>query len=145
MRQLVPSISSILYIAVCTGESADDCAFIFKALKGWSPEWSPSILLADGSNASTAGFTEMFEPPVTRLMYYFHILHNTEKYLKVLTKNGVCGQTKVDLNALQSSKDEAIFKKGAQLFLSKWKVRKDPQIHDSLQYFKTQSLDKYDG
>jgi len=44
------------------------------------------MLLADGNDADakTAAFKQEFGTPDIRLMCYFHMLHNCEKYLKPL-------------------------------------------------------------
>ena len=71
-------------------------------------EWQPSLLLADGSEAITKGYSAVFGPPTTRLMCYFHVLHNIEKYLKPLPTE-VSKKIKADLTVLQSSQNESTF------------------------------------
>jgi len=91
-------------LAVTKGESAADFEFIFGALHEFQLQWTPSILLADGSDAITNGFAAVFGPPRIRLMCFFQVREKVEAYLKPLTKNGVCVQIKNDLHALQVCK-----------------------------------------
>lgn len=73
-------------VGVCEGESQDDFAFIFDALREFNKEWSPSILTADGSDSITAVFEKVFGKPFVRLMCYFHVVKNVESFFKVLGK-----------------------------------------------------------
>ena len=129
-------------LAVCKGETTEDFEFVFRTLHQFDPEWNPNVLLADGSEAITAGFEREFGPSTPRLMCYFHMLQNIKPYLKVLTKEGVCGHIKVDLNALQISADETTFRVASALFIAKWKkkAKKDRRILDFLQYFESQRI-----
>ena len=81
--------------------------------------------MADGGEAITNTFVAVFGSPDVRLMRYFHILGNVEKYLKLLTKGGICGHIKVDIQVLQLCKDERTFLKASILFIQKWKQKKD--------------------
>ena len=47
-------------VAVCKGEGTDDFSFIFESLRSHHLVWHPEVLLADGSDAITAGFRAVF-------------------------------------------------------------------------------------
>jgi len=94
-------------VAVCKSEHTDDYEFIFDAFHRADLQWKPKVLLADASEAITASFRRVFGEPSVRGMCYFHVLHNIEKYLKILTKNGVCGHIKTDLAVLQMCENKA--------------------------------------
>lgn len=108
-------------LGVCANETASDYQFIFQSLKKYNSNWNPSILLADGSAAITKGFTDVFGAPKTRLMCFFHVLQSSEKRLKCLKEKD---NIKSDINALQISKIEEVFKIGAELFIKNGKVMK---------------------
>jgi len=119
-------------LAVCDSESSEDYEFIFRALSLSNVGWQPTTLLADGSEVITIGFERVFGKPVVRLYCFFHVLHNVEKYLKPLTKGGICDHIKIDLNALQSCSNEGKFKKASELFMAKWSKKKDQRIGNFL-------------
>ena len=73
-------------LAVLKGETDEDYAFVFKALLEWDSEWKPDMLLADGADAITSAFVKVLGDPLVRIMCYFHMLQNCEKYLKPLKK-----------------------------------------------------------
>ena len=123
--------------AVCKDESSDDFAFVFRAVRAFNVEWTPSILLADGSEAITRVFTDVFGAPRVRLMCFFHVVHNIEKYMKPL-KSKVSGQIRCDLRALQTAKDEITFTIASRLFLQKCKK----EYPDFFKYFEEQWLSK---
>ena len=68
--------------ALCNAESKADFAFMFWSLENFNERWKPRLLLADGAEAITAGFVDVFGVPQVRLQCYYHVLHNLEKFLK---------------------------------------------------------------
>ena len=88
-------------------------------------------------------FERVFGAPTVRLYCFFHVLHNLEKYLKLLTKGGICGQLKMDLNTLQISPNEIMFQKVSQLFMMKWREKKDDRIKKLLDHFFSQYLETH--
>lgn len=106
-------------VAVSKSESSEDLAFVFNAVRSFNLEWQPTILLADACEAITKGFEQVFGVPETRLMCFFHVLKNLEKFLKLLTKGGMCVKLKDDIHALQTAQDDVTFSKGCELFLKK--------------------------
>ena len=130
-------------LAVTKGETTTDFTFLFQALHNAYLEWSPTILMADGSDAISNGFTAVFGPPITRLMCFFHVIKNLETYFKPLTKKGVRLHLKEDIYALQSCSDKNKFSKAAALFMVKWRKKDDSRINDFLDYFEREWLIKY--
>lgn len=128
-------------LSVTKGESANDFEFVFRALHEAQLEWSPSFLLADGSDAITAGFIAVFGPPTIRIQCFFHVLKNIEPFLKSLSKED-CVSFKRDLTTLQSSQDADTFQKASQLFIKKWKTSRNPRVLDLLNYVEKQWLIK---
>jgi len=106
-------------ISVNKGESAGDFEFTFRALKAFDPEWAPRILLADGSDAITAGFRAVFGNPELRLMCFFHVTFNLEKFYKGLSKHRKYLEMRRDIHYLQTCKDEGTFLKASELFMKK--------------------------
>jgi hypothetical protein len=129
-------------LAVIKGETCEDFSFVFRALHEYNLEWKPSILLGDASEAITNAFVNVFGIPAVRIMCYFHMLHNIEKYLKPLTKGGICVLIKLDIEALQHCSDEQTFIKASNLFIQKWQEKNDPRITTFLEYMKDQWLTK---
>ena len=129
-------------IVICYSEQADDFAFIFQALHNFDEQWRPTILLADVSDAITNGYRKVFGDPIIRLMCFFHVLHNSEKYLKPLAKGGVAGKLRADIDLLQLCDSEAKFQKASELFLEKWRHENNPAIVDFISYFQDQWLSK---
>ena len=87
-------------IAVCKGESSADFAFVFNAVRKFNGEWAPSVLLADACEAITGGFEDVFESPRIRLMCYFHVIKNIEKYMKASTEDE-SNHIRADIQILQ--------------------------------------------
>ena len=73
-------------LAVSKSKSAADFGFLFKSLHTYDLEYQPTILMADGSDAITAGYEEVFGAPFRRLMCFFHVIKNVEQHLRGLTK-----------------------------------------------------------
>lgn len=130
-------------LAVVKSESIEDYSFIFRAIQEYVSNWQPTVLLADGSDAITSAFSLVFEVPFIRLMCYFHVVQNNEKFLKVLTKDGISAQLKMDISVLQHCVDEATFTKATELFLNKWKAHKNPRVKEFIHHFKDQWILKY--
>jgi hypothetical protein len=128
-------------LAVTTCERADDFEFVFHALHQMQLEWFPSLLLADASDAITAGFVAVFGPPTVRIQCFFHVLKNIETYLKPLPA-AVRVSFKHDLHTLQSSQDANTFQKASRLFVKKWKKSENQRTLDLIQYVETQWLEK---
>ena len=105
-------------LTISSNESSESFAYIFEAVRAHNAEWQPEILLADGSEAITRGFQQVFGDPVLRLMCNFHAVKNVEKCLKDDSN------LRTDLNALQVAKDRATFQIASTLFLKKWRTRK---------------------
>lgn len=114
--------------AVCKGESSDNYAFIFNATQQHSVEWLPSIILANASEAIIAGFQSVSGFSKVWLQCFSHVRKNIEKYLKVLIRKGVCGQIIYDLN----------FHLASELFIGKWKAKKNEHVQDFVGYFQAQ-------
>lgn len=106
--------------AVTKGESQSDFEFIFKAIKKGVPEWKPTVLLADGSEAITNGFTSVLGDPETRLMCFFHVLKNVDKYLRLISNVDLRSEIKDDIYILQTAENPENFEKASALFLKKW-------------------------
>ncbi|KAK7601962.1 hypothetical protein V9T40_009403 [Parthenolecanium corni] len=129
-----------LAVGITKGEEQDDFAFIFKALHAAVLEWKPSVLLADGSEAITNGFIAAFGAPQVRLMCYFHVIKNLEKYLRPLSQNGVSLQLKEDIYLLQTCPNKKTFMQATTLFLQKWREKTDQRILEFIDYFEQEWL-----
>ena len=96
--------------------------------------------MADASTAITEGFTNVFGPPKTRLMCFFHVIKSVEKYLKPLKEKD---EIKKDIHTLQICKERDVFKIGAELFIKKWQANEN--VKEFLKYFEKQWLNKNDS
>lgn len=112
-------------VALCKGETAADFAFVFRSLQKFNTDWNPTVLLADGADAITGGYVDVFGAPRIRLMCFYHVLHNLEKYLKPLAADRAA--VLEDIHVLQTSQDPSTFLKASQLFVEKWRS-KQPSI-----------------
>jgi hypothetical protein len=128
-------------LAILKGETEDDYAFAFEAIRQWDANWKPDMLLADGSDAITAAYMKVFGVPVVRIMCYFHVRHNCEKYLKTLGKKR--DDLLADIEALQHCESTLTFEKASLLFCKKWKRHPDQRVKDFIHYFHEQWLIKY--
>ena len=130
-------------LAVSKSESAADFQFLFKSLRTYDLEYQPTVLMADGSDAITAGYEEVFGVPSRRLMRFIHVIKNVKPHLRGLTKGGICGKLRADTDALQICQDEATFSKAVSLFLQKWKASPKSQVREFADYFEEQWVCKY--
>jgi hypothetical protein len=128
-------------VIVSKGENTDDFRYFFEAFHMFDRDWHPTELLADASVAITNAFISVFGQPLVRIMCYFHVLHNVEKYLKVLPIE-VRAEIKRDIDALQTCDSETKFTKAADLFLCKWRLKKNPKINDFLSYFQAEWVEQ---
>jgi len=126
-------------LAVCSSETSGDFSFIFRTLHNFDLQWSPKILLVDGSDAITRDFKEVFGAPEVRLMCFFQVRQNLERYFKALPAT-TSGRLLSDIHALQTCPDEETFHVASELFLKKrdWLIEKD-----FIEYFRKQWLEKY--
>lgn len=121
-------------VAITKGEAQEDFEFLFRALSIAIQEWKPTVLLADGSEAITNAFTSVFGAPEVRLMCFFHVIKNVDKYLRLIEAS-LRVQLKEDIYTLQSSQNPEIFVKASGLFLKKWKKNPDQKVCDFIEYF----------
>ena len=106
-------------------------------LKEINLEWRSSVLLADGCDAITKGYIQVFGEPRVRLMCYFHVLHNLEKYFNVLPKQ--LRELKKDIGDLQTCPTQETFQKTTEWFFKKWN---EPEVAALTTYFKNQWVKK---
>lgn len=130
-------------VAVTKGETGRDFEFIFSAVSKAVPEWKPSILLADGSDAITKGFTTVFGVPNIRLMCYFHVKKDVDKDLHSVSDVNLRKLLKVDIDLLQSCQHENQFVQASKLFLKKWRKNSSKQVQDFITHFEQEWLIKY--
>ena len=128
-------------VAITKGETAEDFAFIFRALYESDLEWSPTLLLADGSEAITNGFLSVFHHLDKRLMCFFRVMKNVEMHLKPIIKNKGGLKLKEDIYLLQTCPNEETFENATKLFTQKWKKSTDSSVLAFLEYFQEQWLD----
>lgn len=115
-------------VALTKGETQEDFAFIFQEIYKAVPEWKPSILLADGAEAITNGFTVVFGSPEVRLMCFYHMKTKSDSHLRLVSNVDYRSQLEEDINVLQTAPNEKTFKKASALFLKKWKNCKDNEV-----------------
>ena len=115
--------------AVMKGETTQDFEFVFQCLHDYHLEWQPSILLADGAEAITNAFVNVFGIPAVHIMCYFHIVQNV--HLRSLGSH-VCGAICADIHVLQLCQNLEVFKTASSLFLTKWWKVNDSKINLSL-------------
>lgn len=128
-------------VAVTKGETEHDFAFVFKALHEADLEWTPTFLLADGSEAITNGFTTVFSHSFIRLMCFFHMKKRVETHLRSLPKDGSRECLLSDIQALQICENSDHFQKVSKLFLTKWKKPTTPAcVLNFIDYFEKEWL-----
>lgn len=72
-------------------------------------------------------------------------MHNSEKYVKSLTKNAVAGKLRADIDPLQVWDTEEKFQGGSDLFLEKWHGEQNASIYGFISYFQELWLCKKNG
>lgn len=115
-----------LCFALCTSEAEEDFTFVFKALSNsikslFNIEFSPKILIADGSFAIRNAFENSFDDIVMMVMCYPHVLRNVRKRpLNNAKKN----RTPImnDIHRMHLAPSAQIFNGMAALFLRKWSI-----------------------
>lgn len=113
-----------LCFALCTSETEADYAFVFQALTNsikslFDIDFSPKILIADGSFAIRNAFENSFADILLMIMCYPHVLRNVRKRpLNNAKKN----RTPImhDIHLMHLAPSAQIFNGMAQLFLKKW-------------------------
>lgn len=129
-----------LCFALCTSETEEDYAFVFNALTNsikslFNEDFSPKILIADGSFAIRNAFENSFTDILLMVMCYPHVLRNVRKRpLKNAKKNRA--PIMHDINRMHLAPSEQIFNGMAALFLKKW-AKEEKEFCD---YFKDQWL-----
>ncbi len=135
-------------IALTFNEKADDFAFLFdsirQAAKTHGIEYTPSILIADSASAITNGFQKV----IITSSPLFLKSNNYSKNLKVftMTHRGVCWahatrgidailpkggyEIQQEIDAIQISPTEAIFKKAISLFKQKYATSEKRMIKE---------------
>ena len=98
-------------------------------------DMKPTVLIADGSDAITNGFKNVFGSEFIRLLCYFHLTKNVKNKLKGLEAKQ---QTEIvnDISDLQLSPSKEVFDRASILFLEKWNSKSDPLITSFMEYFK---------
>lgn len=105
------------YQAVTANETADDFTFIFQSLHLIDLEWQPTVLVANAAEVITIDFCQVFGKPVARVFCFFHMLHDIEKYLKVLPEGGTVGRIQADIDVLQTCSNDDTFAKAYNLVI----------------------------
>lgn len=113
-----------LCVALCTSETENDFAFVFKAITDrvnffFNKSFSPKILVADGSFAIRNAFENSFTDIEIMIMCYVHVLRNVRRApLKNAKKNR--GPIMKDIHRMHLAQSEQMFHEMAALFLKKW-------------------------
>ena len=76
-------------------------------------------------------------------MCYFHIKKNVEPSLKSSTKNGTAGHLKEDIYTLPTCPDEGTFTTVFNLFLKKWRKKRNSRVTDFVNYLEKEWFLKY--
>lgn len=129
-----------LCFSLCTSETEEDYSFVFKALTHsikelFDIEFSPKILIADGSFAIRNAFENSFADILLMIMCYPHVLRNVKKRpLNNAKKNRA--PIMHDINLMHLAPSAQVFSGMASLFLKKWAKEE----MDFCNYFKEQWL-----
>lgn len=124
----------IIGLGISYGETADEYAFCFKAIKDLTfrvlgKEIGFDILVSDAAAAIQNGFEEVF-PGRDKVSCYFHLKKRVEGYDKFKSK-GNKESIISDIEKLQLSPSAGAFQHAVHLFITKWK-RKEK---DFTEYF----------
>lgn len=127
-------------ISVSSTENQADYAFVFNALKvgtisALNGEWHPDIIMCDAAKAISNGFREVFGHHILELMCWFHAKCAMKDHVLTLIPPAMQKECLEDIDKLQLSENETVFRKASQLFIEKY-----CQHQDFVEYFKEQWL-----
>jgi len=140
-------------LSICSGETSHDYAFVFRCVKsmidklffGGVPTYSPKILIADGAEAITNGFIQIFQECLIRIMCWAHVVRAIDKRLNISGIKDYKDDILIDIYALQLSFSPVYFKYASGLFLQKWRQKNSDHINEFLIYFETEWLNTNSG
>jgi hypothetical protein len=128
-------------LAVCSDEKQQDFEFIFKSISDGvaritGSTFAPEVLIADGSGAIRNAFMKIFNKE-KMVMCWSHMRRNVEKRLQSL-KIAAIKRNEIldDIDQLQLSESEVVFRGGSSLFLKKWSTTEN----EFTEYFKNEWL-----
>jgi len=125
-------------LAVCTDEKQPDFEFIFNSISDGveriiGSSFAPEVIIVDGSGAIRNAFMKLFNKE-KMVMCWSHMRRNVEKRLKTAAQNR--DEILDDIDKLQLSESEIVFRNGSSLFLKKWQTREK----DFTEYFEKEWL-----
>jgi hypothetical protein len=116
-----------------------------KLFFGGVPTYSPKILIADGAEAITNGFIQIFQECLIRIMCWAHVVRAIDKRLNISGIKDYKDNILIDIYALQLSFSPVYFKYASGLFLQKWRQKNSDHINEFLIYFETEWLNTNSG
>lgn len=109
-------------LAICSNERSADFEFIFNAAKSGiddelNIDYKADALVADGADAITNGFKNVYQHPTARIMCYAHVIRAVEQRLK---NNKFKDDIKRDFEFIHYAHTDAMFSTAVKLFTEKW-------------------------
>ncbi|CAK9294195.1 unnamed protein product [Gordionus sp. m RMFG-2023] len=137
-------------IAITIQETKDDFAFVFKSIKltchkVYSHDYHPAVLIADGSDAITNGFLELFDKIDKRITCFTHVKKMVDSRLKSIKDSVITSEIINDIHFLQTTKSPRVFEKAFYLFKQKWTSKNSAAISDFIEYFEGEWISKNNG
>lgn len=110
-------------LALTKRETADDYRFVFESIKNGMMTVSGRNIIArtvvsDAAPAIFNGYAKVFDHPTVRIMCWYHVMYNFQKYKFNSQANRKLA--KEDLQQMHLLYDEKIFDQAAKLFVQKW-------------------------
>jgi hypothetical protein len=135
----------IFGMAICSNEKTDDFKFIFRSvcdgLNRLEMETiQPEVLISDASDAICNAFQDVFGNKVM-VMCWAHMRRNIVKKVESLVDKERRLDIIEDIETLQISANEHVFKKASECFIKKWKSKEA----EFIKYFQEQWLKSHEN
>jgi hypothetical protein len=135
----------IFGMAICTNEKTTDFKFIYQSICNGLNRLEiekilPEVLISDASDAICNAFQEIFGNKLI-VMCWAHMRRNIVKKVESLVDQERRSDIIEDIETLQISSNEQIFKKASDCFVKKWKSKEA----EFIKYFQDQWLKSHEN
>jgi len=132
-----------LGICVSSNEAKEDFEFIFRTLKETSAQLVPKVLVADGAEAITNGFRNIFGNDFVRVYCYFHVKKQVKDKLRKIKDEPKKSEIMEDISARQLANTYRELKSASSLFVKKWAANNNAKAF--ITYFQKEYIENRSG
>lgn len=137
-------------LGVCSGETGQDYAFVFKALVDGiqathGVDYQPKVLVADAADAITNGFKSVFGDNFKRVFCWFHVIRAIDNHLSKISDKEFQQRIRADIEELHYCESKRVFDAVTPLFFAKWKAMGNFEVNAFLHYFDKEWIRSHQG